>query len=364
MPDKRKIVILSAFYDPYIVGGAEKQAKEILERLGNQHNMILVTARLRKDLLKQEEKKNYQVIRVGIGHEKIDKFIYPILAAFKTKNLKPDIAHAIMESYAGGALAVLKYIYPEAKRILSLQSGDLDDERKQKQFFIKLFWKIIHISPQKITAISSFLKKRAIRLGAKEKNVFVIPNGVDLSRVPASEGKIKGRVCSVARLSWEKGLNFLLDAWPAVLEKNKRAKLILVSKGEMREALEKQARELKIEDSVEFKGALPNEEALREIQKAEVFICPSLAEGLGNVFIEAQACGTPPIGTRVGGIPDVIEDKVNGLLIEPKNSKEIAQAINWLLSDSELRERLASKGRETVKKFDWQEVINKINQIY
>jgi glycosyltransferase involved in cell wall biosynthesis len=119
-----------------------------------------------------------------------------------------------------------------------------------------------------------------------------------------------------------------------------------------------------IGDSLEMTGELPNIAAIKEIAKSEVFICPSLAEGLGVVFIEAQACATPPIGTQVGGIPDVITDNENGLLIEPKNSEQIAEAIIKLLTNPEQREMLASRGLETSRRFEWSTIMDKIEGIY
>jgi glycosyltransferase involved in cell wall biosynthesis len=142
------------------------------------------------------------------------------------------------------------------------------------------------------------------------------------------------------------------------------AKLVFVGEGDKRVEMEKQIQELNLIDSVELKGRLSHSETLKEIAKSEIFICPSLAEGLGNVFIEAQACGTPAIGTRVGGIPDVIQDGFSGLLIEPKNSEAITEALFKLLKNTELRQELARNGAESARQFDWQKIIEKINEIY
>ncbi|MBI4812383.1 glycosyltransferase family 4 protein [Candidatus Falkowbacteria bacterium] len=360
---KRKVVILSAFYEPFM-SGAEQMVKEIAERLGKKYDITLIAARLDRRLPKQERRENFNLVRLGVGHKKIDKPFYPLLAALKLRSLKPEIAHAIMESYAGGALVLTKYIYPHAKRILTLQSGDLDDPLKQSKFFIKFFWRCIHLAPHIITAISNFLGARAARLGANKEKIFIIPNGVDLSQIPASKEKVANRVICVARLSWEKGLDYLIKAWPEVLKEVSEAKLVLVGEGNKRQEIEAMIRDLNIADFVVLKGNLPHNETLKEIKKSEVFICPSLAEGLGIVFIEAQACGVPPIGTRVGGIPDIIQDGENGFLIEPKNSRAIAEAIIKLLKDKNLAGKLSANALQTVKKYDWKNIINKIDGIY
>lgn len=360
---RKKLVILSAFYEPFM-SGAEQMVKEVAERLGGNYETFLITARFDKNLPKVEDRSNFKLIRVGLGCKKTDKILYPLFAVCRTRKIKPDIVHAIMESYAGGALAIMKFFYPKAKRILTLQSGDLDSDIKQKKFLVKFFWKVIHRSPHIVTAISSFLAKRAENLGVKRENIVLTPNGVDLSQIPTSTEKISKRVICVARLSWEKGLDFLIRAWPEVLREVPAAKLVLVGEGNKRQEIGQMIKKLGISDSVALLGNLPHDQALKEIKKSVVFICPSLAEGLGVVFIEAQACGVAVIGTNVGGIPDVIQDNENGLLIEPKNSEQIAGALVKLLKDKNLADRLSQKALETVKKYDWKNVIELIKSLY
>ncbi len=360
---KKKVAILSTFYEPFM-SGAEQMVKGVAERLGSDYDITLITGRFSRALSAVENRPTFKLVRVGWGNKKIDKILYPFLAAWQVRQIKPDIAHAIMESYAGGALVVVKILYPQAKRVLTLQSGDLDSEVKQKQFLLKMFWRLIHRSPNLITAISSFLAERAENLGVKKENIILTPNGVDLSQIPNDVEKITNRVVCVARLSWEKGLDYLITAWPEVLKFKPEAKLVLVGEGDKRQEIEAMVKELSISDSVLLLGNLPHGRVLIEIKKSEVFICPSLAEGLGIVFIEAQACGVPVIGTNVGGIPDVIQNNENGLLVEPKNSAQISEAIIKLLGDKSLAERLSSRALDTVKKYDWSNVMARIDEIY
>lgn len=360
---KNKIVIFSAFYDPFM-SGAEQMVKEILERLGGRHDLVLITARLDKTLPRFEQRKNFRIVRVGSGRKLVDKFLYPFLAPLESKRYKPDIIHAIMESYAGGALVLSKYLLPRARRILTLQSGDLDHGSKQDKFIIKFFWKLIHTSPDQVTAISNFLALRAKRLGVPDSRLSVIPNGVDLKEVPpAGERKPKSVVC-VARLSWEKGLDYLIKAWPKVIESVPDAKLELIGEGDKRSEIEQLIKQYNLAESVSLKGNLPHNQVLQELTKSEIFICPSLAEGLGIVFIEAQASGCAVIGTKVGGIPDVIWDNENGLLIEPENSDAISSALIKFLTDDGLRNRLATAAAESAKKYDWQSIIEQVDKLY
>lgn len=360
--NKTKLVVLSAFYEPYM-SGAEQMVKQVVENMANLYDLILITGLYDVKLKRLEKKHNFKIIRVGIGHKQIDKFLYPILANIKIIKIKPDIIHAIMESYAGVALYFAKFV-SGAKRILTLQSGDLDDKRKQNNIFIKLFWKKIHVCPHIITAISNFLAERAINLGAKKENIYVIPNGIDFNEIPGFLEKEKNRVICVARLSWEKGLDYLIKAWNSVVFKIPDARLVIVGEGQKRKEIEEMINTYKLNENVLLMGNLPHTETLKEISKSEVFVCPSLAEGLGIVFIEAQSCRVPAIGTRVGGIPDVIIDKHNGILIEPKNSDEISRAIIELLENKDLREQIIKNAEISVKKYSWDSILEQIHKLY
>ncbi|MEA3398177.1 MAG: glycosyltransferase family 4 protein [Patescibacteria group bacterium] len=363
MGDKKKIVLLSAFYEPFM-SGAEQQPREIIKRLGNKYVITLIAARLEKKLPRREEHNNYTYIRVGIGHKAIDKILYPLLAALAVRQIKPAIAHANMESYAGIALAWLKIFAPKVRRILTLQSGNIDSSAQKKNLLIKLFWRSINFSPHSITAISRYLADRSRKLGVVGEKIRIIPNGVDLSAIPPALKPVKNRVFFAGRLSWEKGAEYMIKAWPKVVKKIPNAKLIQVGNGGMKDEILKLAADLGVKDSIKLKPTMPHSEYIKEFKQAEIMVCPSLAEGLGIAFIEAQACGTPVIGTNVGGILDVIQNNENGLLIEPKNSNAIADAIIRLLTDKELANRLRERAFETVKRFDWENIIHKFDEIY
>jgi glycosyltransferase involved in cell wall biosynthesis len=104
--------------------------------------------------------------------------------------------------------------------------------------------------------------------------------------------------------------------------------------------------ELGISDSVEFLGL--HRDVIPLLQKAWGFILPSRWEGMPNALLEAMSCGIPSIATRVSGSEDIIKDGINGLLVEPEQPEQIAQALRRLIEDPELAQRLAEAGRATV----------------
>jgi len=351
---KKTILIFSAFYEPF-EGGAERYVKEITRRLKEKYDFIILTSRLSFKLPKYEERNGVNIYRLGIG-TKLDKYLYPILALFKSFSIEKDLIHAVLESYAGLSLFFHQALSKKTPTLLTLQSGRV----KMPKFLFKK----IHQAPDKIQAISNALAKRAQEFGAK--NVEVVPNGIDLDLF-SQDLKIKKekfRIICVSHLKKVKGLGYLIEAMPEVLARFPQTKLILIGEGPERKNLESQIAKLGLQNKVELKGKLTNRAIPEELQKAEVFVLPSLSEGLGISILEAQSCGVLVIASKVGGILDIIEDGKTGILTEPRNPEQIAQAVIKIFSQPEFAQKLIQNAKDGLDKYDWRNIAQKINRIY
>jgi glycosyltransferase involved in cell wall biosynthesis len=362
----RRITVFSAFYIPF-VSGAERMVVETVERLAPRFSFTVVTARLdgtlpRRETMHGKNGATYEVVRLGLG-TKADKWLYMVLAPLWALRHPADIVHAVMESYAGIALWWYRAFGGKKPAILTLQSGDLDMPEKNRRI-PRLVWKRIHTSSALVVGISTALTRRAEALGAKR--TMTIPNGVDLahlSGVSRSE-KAPHRIVTVARLSPEKGLPFLIDAMEMVRRRIDDAELVIVGGGALDAELKALAEERGLTDAVRFLGAKPNPEAMAEVAKGAVFVLPSLGEGLGIVLIEAQALGVPVVGTDVGGIPDVITDGETGLLVRPSDATALAEAIIRVLTEHGLGERMADSAKARLAEVDWDRIAARYADVY
>lgn len=222
--------------------------------------------------------------------------------------------------------------------------------------------------------------------------IELIYNGVDLSRydhqeacctLPEEYGFVTGTplVGVVARLEPEKGHATLLEAWPGVLERVPEAKLLIVGEGSRREALEAQARSLDLlgdecdgERCVGTRRARPGAKVVftgrRDDVPAvtaalDVAVLPSYREAQGLVILEAMALSRPVVATEVGGIPEMIEDGVTGLLVPPRDAPALAAAITRLLEDHPLADTLARAGHDLVhERFCLERMIAEVGDIY
>jgi colanic acid/amylovoran biosynthesis glycosyltransferase len=162
-----------------------------------------------------------------------------------------------------------------------------------------------------------------------------------------------GRILSVGRLHFSKGHDDLLKAVAALVAEGMKLEVRLAGDGPQRRDLEDLAGALGLEHVVRFLGSLPEREIIEHMKWADVFVLASHAEPLGVVYMEAMSMEVPTIGTRAGGVGEIITDGVDGLLPPPKDPKALAEAIRRILTDRALRARLASAGRKTiVDRFD------------
>lgn len=159
-------------------------------------------------------------------------------------------------------------------------------------------------------------------------------------------------VLSVGRLVPYKGHDVLIRAFQGLRGEGLDLRLIIAGEGHWRPYLESLVSELGLEQHVSFLGHVPNGPRLwRVYRQAHIFVLPSLSEALGLVIIEAMANGLPVVASAVGGIPDVVVNGVNGLLVRPGDADELSRAIKRLVEDNLLRDRIIRGGFETAKRY-------------
>jgi glycosyltransferase involved in cell wall biosynthesis len=335
----KKLVLLSAFLSPYR-SGAEAMVEEVSARLSGRYDITIVTGRYSRTLPKRERIGRVQVIRVGLGMP-FDKWLYPFLAPPLLGRLRPDIVHAVLETFAG---LTLFFCRCKAKKILTLQTTN--------RTFLK---KTIVNYPDSVTAISADLKRIAEGLGRTD--VVVIPNGIDLTGITAackSFAKDSGRILFVGRLEPMKGVDTLLKAF-AIAAKGQppHVHLRIVGDGSQRASLKSLAKELEIDHRVTFTGRVDGTKLFEEYARAEIFCGLSRSEALGNVFLESQAAGCPVVATDVGGIPEIVKHETTGILVPPDDPEAAAAALKKLLSDTYYRARLSVEARKNAERYGW-----------
>lgn len=229
-------------------------------------------------------------------------------------------------------------------------------------------------SANKIIAVSEDLAGRIRKMGINN-NIMVLRNAVDISRFkPRKNVELRQEygiaddeilILFIGHLEPFKGVFELINAFNEVSKLHSKTKLMLVGEGQQKQEVHKEISRFHLDDSVIFTGKVSPETIEKYYQMADIFTLPSYTEGLPLVVIEAMACGLPVVVSTVGGIPELIEDNVNGYLIPPKNYEKLSEKLSSLVADRKLRKKFGEKALKTVDdEFNINKKVEKLKDIY
>jgi glycosyltransferase involved in cell wall biosynthesis len=246
-------------------------------------------------------------------------------------------------------------------------------------WFLRVFEEKMLERSNKIIAVSDFTRRELLQYyKVKEAKIRVIHNGVDVDKFKPATDKLKAKaevgfnpkdkaILSVGRLYARKGLFTLIESMALVTRKFKNAKFIIAGKGLSNEVkkLVSYATKLGVKDSIIFTGYFPDKKLPRLYQAADVFAFSTFYENLPFAVLEALSTGLPVVTTRVGGIPEMIEDGKNGFLVEPFDSRELADRILYYLEHPAVASEMALLARKTIEnQFDWRLIVKKVVKVY
>ncbi|OUL27758.1 glycosyl transferase family 1 [Nostoc sp. RF31YmG] len=202
-------------------------------------------------------------------------------------------------------------------------------------------------------------------LGLNPKQVIVMPNPTELpDHVPNRQNPTKINVVFCGRVGQRKGAFDLIEAFAKLPDRQKEStQLILAGDGEITKA-QQLAASLNLAERVTFLGWINSQQRDELLSKADMFVLPSYNEGLPMAILEAMGWGLPIIASPVGGIPELVIAKQNGLLVTPGNIQQLSQAMELLIADEDLRLSLGKVSRKNVEQFDIRNYCHHLAEIY
>jgi len=213
--------------------------------------------------------------------------------------------------------------------------------------------------------IARTLEKDLVELGIPENKIRRLPNGVDVKKFHPSKEKIDDLLLFVGRIATVKGLHVLLKSLRYL-----RRPVHLVIIGPPDYGFEAISKLINKENErglheVTYLGILEMEDVIKWYQRASIFIHPSLFEIFPVTDLEALSCGTPVVATNVGGIPEIVRDRQHGILVPPNNPAKLAEAIQYLLENEDVRIKIGREGRRwVVEHFSLKAVTERLCRIY
>ena len=295
---------------------------------------------------------------VDITPVKMDAFSFLSHVIKLIRNQKIDIIHTHFSpschyvNFMGMLLGVKGRFW--TKHSMS----EIDTYSPVKQRVVAARQIISSLLVDKIIAVSEAVKEDYVRLGVRQEKILTIPLGIDIEKYsPNEEARNKLRrefgvddatvlIGTVSRAEPVKGLRYLVEAMPQVIRRVPGVKALVIGGGSQLDDLKKTAIELGIHDHVIFEGV--REDVPQILSAIDIFVLPSLSEGLPLALLEAMASGKACVGSKVGGIPELIEEAVTGFLVAPADSSNLAEAITRLSLDRNLRSKMGRLGMEEV----------------
>lgn len=373
----KKILILNYEFPP-LGGGAGNATYYLLKEFSKDNELVIDLVTSSTDNFKiQKFSDNITIHFLDINKKNnlhyqsnIDLLLYSWKAYWYCKKLKKrkdfNLIHAFFGIPCGYLAMKLKRKF-DIPYIVSLRGSDVPFYNKRFYWLDKLLFKRlsrkIWKNARAVITNSEGLKNLAQQTVKKQK-IDVIYNGVDINQFyPNVAFNQEFTIISTSRLIKRKGINYLLDAFIDFEKKHNNSHLIIVGDGDLKNKLINKVSNAYLNSKVTFLGTIKHDDLPNFYQNADVFILPSLNEGMSNSLLEAMASGLAIIATDTGGVKELINEE-NGIIINQKNSIDIFNSLEKLYKDRDLLSKMKKNNREKVFNFSWKKTKEKYKNIY
>lgn len=325
-------------------GGAERVISELANQFAIKSSIQVHLVLIAKSVEFYQVDNKVIIHRLGFENKgKFNKFFSELLIFMKLRKLlksnKPDAVLSFMEKY--NVFTIMASALLNVKVFVSDRSNPLKRIPRSTEFLRKLTYKYAF----GIIAQTQFAKD-VLTVKTKNKNIRVIPNPIKEIKTYPNIAKEK-IILNVGRLVPEKGQRYLLTAFSKI-EDNVDWKVVILGDGPLRSELEDQVNTLGLNDRILLLGAVNNVDEW--LAKASIFVFPSISEGFPNALAEAMSAGLPCISFDCNSGPrDLIEDNINGYLIEVGEVKKLSESIKRLMEDKEKRKLIGMKASKATK---------------
>jgi glycogen(starch) synthase len=365
-------------FPPNIVGGLGTYQDELYKRLSGKFAITAVALMREKDKSEHEHVNGAEVFRVRprpelfdsykiltpndwyVGGDYFDFTIQSIEILCKMKQLDIIHTHDWLGMWAG--LVASRHL--KKPWVATVHSCEIGRNPSPNQWVVNI--EKLGAKADRVIAVSNGTKDELIRMGYPKEKIEVIHNGIDLNKYDPKKTRAaearkklgyegKKMIFFVGRPVREKGIDTLLKAFDEVKKEIQDAKLVLLSRGDIPNLSP---------DVIHINDFVSEQERIALISACDVFVVPSLYEPFGIVAVEGLAMEKAVIGSRTGGIKEIIEDGKSGLLFEPGNHMELADKIKYLLKNEGERRKLERNARKRAAYFTWEKNARKVTSIY
>jgi glycosyltransferase involved in cell wall biosynthesis len=353
---------------PVVVGGIGIHVHELSKWQVKYGHHVTVFTNGRKKFKKQELIDGYQVrrfpVRFNFFGNSISPDLIPALIQYKGQF---DIIHAHSHLFFSTNVCTLNRLLDSTPLIVT-NHGLISASAPEwlNQIYKKTITKITFDIADCILCYTEIEKKNIEKLGINTKKIRVIHNGVDTTLFTPHPNKKKNgfqHLLWVGRFVLGKRVDLLIEAYNTTLKEYPNARLTLVGEGPLKESIENKIEKLGLKKNIQIINRIDNSDLPALYNQADIFILPSLMEGIPRTLLEAMSCGIPVIVTELPHLANLVKDA--GLFIPRENPIVLSEQIARLLQNKELALRLGNHGREIIEKqYSWQDTVQQTLNVY
>lgn len=355
-----RIALLVMMFPPENLGGTEIASYNIAKHLVQSNHEVHVITSSDPGIPDSKSESGFLIHRTNLNHTRfVGIALFGITSIIQVINIRPDIIHA--QNITMGMIALFGKKLFKIPYVVWGRGSDVHLQWKFKRFISKA----VLNNANATIALSHNMKNEMQKLS--KKDIYVIPNGVDSSifKEPKTKKGHNGtKIIYVGSLLPIKGIKYLIKAMKILHSKYPDLHLTIIGDGDDRRNLELMVHEYALIQNISFVGKVSHKDIPQWLCKNDIFVLPSNSEGVPNVLLEAMAVGLPIIATNVGGIPDIIINKRNGYLVEPESPQEIAEKIQYLISNPQMRKIISKNNKIDIQKYSWNNIVQTLEGIY
>jgi len=373
-----KICILCQDFPP-LTGGIAAHVYELSKALVRQGNEVhAIVPKYPYDMKNEEIVDGIYVHRVfQIRKRLLSGNLYIPFGILKLKSIIKKYDIDIIHYHSSYPESIITKFVKNIPIVFTVHDSGFLKMAENKKHEKRLRFRISH--PDIIIGPSIELANVPTKFGVSAKKTIFISNGVDPIKfnpnIDSNEIRKKYNlsdkdlvVLCPRRLDPKNGVKYLIEATPLISKRIEKAKFLIVGEGGFKKErlmLENRVKVLGLSDKVIFTGDIPNPLMPKYYTASDIVVLPSLMEATSISGLEAMSSGKPLVGTSVGGIPQIIEDGITGIIVPPKNPNALANAIIHLLIDDNIRIKMGINARKRVEKeFSWNIIAQKTMKVY
>jgi len=381
-----KVGTLTWEFPPRVVGGIARHCEGLAKALVRQnHDVHLFTLDF-PGSPNYEEMDGVKVYRASteLGHPNFLTWVL-MFNHFLTKRMADvastvdfDVMHVHDWLAAFSGISFKHYLKkPTVLTVHSTEVGRSQGLHSPDSFSINgIEWWAMYEANRVIVCSQSMKNEICDHFNLPKDKVDVIPNAIDATKyqIPVDREAVRQRygvgwgeklILCVGRLVPQKGIEYFIQAIPAIAKRYPEAKFVIVGEGWSRDILEAEAKASGVNRKIQFTGFASDREVIELMTSADALVVPSVYEPFGIVALEGMATGVPVVASKVGGLSEVIEHDRTGIFVYPKNPESIAWGIDRVLSDPDHAKWLIENAKEKLHKaYSWEAVAMKTVDVY